>query len=80
MSTPVRRSSRQKKVIKCDPITMDRCVVAKEAGSFGGVENLQRYSAKPRKVVSQWLMGQDAYTLHKRLEKHFDEGGHTRRE
>jgi len=50
---------------------MDRYVVANEPGSFGGVENLQRYSAKPLKEVSQWLMGQDAYTLHKPLRKTF---------
>ena len=43
----------------------------KEPGSFGGVDNLQRYSAKPRKEVSQWLMGQDAYTLHKPVLKRF---------
>ena len=50
---------------------MYRYLVAKEPGSFGGVENLQRYSAKPRKEVSRWLMGEDAYTLHKPVRKTF---------
>ena len=50
---------------------MYRYLIAKEPGSFSGVKNLQRYSAKPRNEVSQWLMGQDAYTLHKPVRKTF---------
>ena len=48
---------------------MHRYLVAKEPGSFGGVNNLQLYSTKPRNEVTQWLMGQDAYTLHKPVRK-----------
>ena len=50
---------------------MFKYVIAKEPGSFGGIETLQRYSAKPRNEVSRWLMGQDAYTLHKPVRKRF---------
>ena len=50
---------------------MHRYLVAKEPGSFGGVNNLQHYSTKPRNEVTQWLMGQDAYTLHKPARKRF---------
>jgi len=34
-------------------------------GSFGGVENLRRYSGQSRRAVGVFLAGQDAYTLHK---------------
>jgi len=34
-------------------------------GSFGSVRNLQRYSGQPTRVVTDYLAGQDAYTLHK---------------
>ena len=50
---------------------MFKYFAAKEPGSFGGADNLQRYSKKPRKEVSEWLMGQDAYTLHKPVIKRF---------
>ena len=50
---------------------MDRYLVAKEAGSFGGVAGLQRYSNEPRKQIVKWLSRRDAYTLHKPLRKRF---------
>jgi len=40
-------------------------------GSFGGVEALRRYVHKSRKVVADYLAGQDAYTLHKPIRIRF---------
>ena len=34
-------------------------------GSFGSVRNLRRYSGQPTRVITDYLAGQDAYTLHK---------------
>jgi len=34
-------------------------------GSFGGVHNLRRYSGRSAQAVTDYLAGQDAYTLHK---------------
>ena len=34
-------------------------------GSFGSMRNLQHYSGQPTRVVTDYLAGQDAYTLHK---------------
>ena len=34
-------------------------------GSFGGVEALRRYARKSRKVVVDYVVGQNAYTMHK---------------
>lgn len=38
-------------------------------GSFSGVENLRRNTNIPRHIVKNWLSGEDAYTLHKRVVK-----------
>jgi len=40
-------------------------------GSFGGVDNLRRYSRKRRKQVVDYFTGQDAYTLHKPTQRRF---------
>lgn len=50
---------------------MNNYLVAKEPGSFGGVNNLVRYSNKSKPEVQKWLIGQDTYTLHKPVRKHF---------
>ena len=50
---------------------MHRYLVAKEPGSFGGADKLRRYSSQPSKDVSRWLMGQDAYTLHRLVRNRF---------
>ena len=49
----------------------------KRPGSFGGVENLYRDVKQEgtfklsRKKISDWLMGQDTYTLHKPARRNF---------
>ena len=50
---------------------MLKYLVPKEPGSFGGADKLHRYSSQPSKEVAQWLMGQDAYTLHKPTRNRF---------
>ena len=50
---------------------MLKYLVPKEPGSFGGADKLHRYSNRPSKEVAQWLMGQDAYTLHKPTRNRF---------
>ena len=40
-------------------------------GSYGGVDALQRVTRVPRKMVTEWLSEQDAYTLHKPARRHF---------
>ena len=50
---------------------MFKYLVTKEPGSFGGADNLRRYANQPSKDVSRWLMGQDAYTLHKPVRNRF---------
>ena len=44
---------------------------ANEPGSYGGVHPLARYSATSVKTASDWLMSQDAYTLHKPIRRKF---------
>ena len=49
----------------------------KHSGGFGGVERLYNDVKKEgkynisRKKIKEWLMGQDAYTLHKPVRRHF---------
>ena len=49
----------------------------KRPGSFGGVEKLYRDVKQEgtfklsRKKISEWLMGQDTYTLHKPARRNF---------
>ena len=49
----------------------------KRTGSLGGVENLYRDVKQEgtfklsRKQISDWLMGQDTYTLHKTARRNF---------
>ena len=50
---------------------MLKYLVPKEPGSFGGADKLHRYSNRPSKEVARWLMGQDAYTLHKPTRNRF---------
>ena len=50
---------------------MLKYLVPKEPGSFGGADKLHRYSNRPSKEVARWLMGQDAYTLHKPIRNRF---------
>ena len=52
-------------------IIMFKYLVAKKPGSFGGADNLRRYSSQPNKDIAQWLMRQDAYTLHKPVRNRF---------
>ena len=49
----------------------------KRTGGLGGVDRLYRDVKKDgkfnisRRTIREWLMGQDAYTLHKPIRKHF---------
>ena len=42
-----------------------------QAGSYGGVRPLVRYSGTPQQKVRNWLQSQDTYTLHKAINKKF---------
>jgi len=44
---------------------------ASAADSFGSAAGLIRQSKKPIKDVTDWLSGQDAYTLHRRIVRRF---------
>ena len=44
---------------------------AAEAGSFGGINPLARYSKNSVKHVKNWLSSQDVYTLHKPIRHRF---------
>ena len=45
--------------------------VPEAAGSFTSVENLVRYSRRPKDEVKDFLESQDAYTLHKPIRRKF---------
>src|SRR3989454_2894268 len=44
---------------------------SRHAGSFGGVRGLVRHGKVDSKKVREWLMGQNAYTLHKQSKTRF---------
>lgn len=44
---------------------------ASQAGSYGGVRPLVRYSGSPQQKVRNWLQSQDTYSLHKPIRRKF---------
>jgi len=50
---------------------LNKYYIASNPASFGGVRRLQTAVKKKKETVTQWLSGQDAYTLHKPIRRKF---------
>ena len=46
-------------------------LVPDHAGSFGSIQSLSKYSKRQLPEAQEWLVGQDAYTLHKPIRRKF---------
>ena len=44
---------------------------SKNVGSYGGIDRLRRAARVPANDAKKWLLGEDAYTLHKPVRRRF---------